>query len=352
MGYNTLKEEGRMNRTSRLVPTTMIALLVTVSFLSSVTVPVEAAKYVKESVPDFGQHSTNWCWVAALANSLYWFKHFGGYPNLYPDAWDNQIIPEPGCPNPAGGYRRLLDEIAKAAGKKFSECVGQNEYLNAIQKLLDSFDYSNSSGMLVLHVVEGPGFDDLTIVGPGGPYETPSVPPVASLVKVTIRNPTFKDYKDQLKRCQDVLLWLGDGNPNTIDHIVTGVSYDDTPGAEKIDVADPWTHNAGHDDPGPGAPDHNNSPDHSQNPYEEYPVINKNPLTIDYPGDTKDSVLKLIFISPPEKRCVGGDMQLFRSIGVPSDKLPPLIPWISLASLMIVTVASVAYIKHRKRQQA
>jgi hypothetical protein len=31
------------------------------------------ASYTKVSMPDFGQHSAGWCWVAAAANSFWWY---------------------------------------------------------------------------------------------------------------------------------------------------------------------------------------------------------------------------------------------------------------------------------------
>jgi hypothetical protein len=94
-----------------------------------------------------------------------------------------------------------------------------------------------------------------------------------------------------------VLLWLGDGNPNTIDHVVTGAYYriNHGTGQRWIGIADPWTHHANHDEGDPGGPDHNNAPVHT---YEEFLVLNLQPLIIDYPNGNLQMVMKLIFISP------------------------------------------------------
>jgi len=40
--------------------------------------------FTKVSVPDFGQHSTGWCWVGAAANSFWWYAYHG-YPGLLGD---------------------------------------------------------------------------------------------------------------------------------------------------------------------------------------------------------------------------------------------------------------------------
>ena len=45
-------------------------------------------KYTKWCIPDFGQHSSCWCWVAAAANCFYWYKHYGNYTDLYPNKWE------------------------------------------------------------------------------------------------------------------------------------------------------------------------------------------------------------------------------------------------------------------------
>jgi hypothetical protein len=41
-------------------------------------------QYQKYSMPDFGQHSSGWCWVAAAKNSFWWFSE-NGFPQLEDD---------------------------------------------------------------------------------------------------------------------------------------------------------------------------------------------------------------------------------------------------------------------------
>ena len=154
---------------------TVLLCLLAPAMLIPFSTAADVESYTKECMPDFGQHSDDWCWVAALANSLYWYKHTGGYPDLYPDAWDTDIVPVAGCPNPAGGYRKLFQEIAIAAGVPFSDPIMQGPYLNAIQMLLDDFNAQlrqEHNVVLALHVIESPDFDPLSIAGPSGTYAT------------------------------------------------------------------------------------------------------------------------------------------------------------------------------------
>ena len=316
----------------------MAVLILLSLFTSFITVQpsiasfIEEESFVKECMPDFGQHSGGWCWVASLANSLYWYKHTGGYPNLYPDDWDTTPIPEPG--NPACSYRKLLDEIAKAGNRTYCQGIFNTDYLNTIQELLNGFNYSPSYKKLTLHVIEMPGFYPLTVVGPVPTSPGPHIETLDPLVKVSIRDPTFDDYKRELKRCQDVLLWLGDGSSTTPDHVVTGVSFKINLTGMYIDIADPWTHGPGHDDQGPGGPDHNNSTSHDLNPYEEYKVLSPSPLTIEYPNPTLRIVMKLIFISPEEKP-VGGTILSPADFGS-SKNLGWSVPFILLAVLVVM----------------
>ena len=64
--------------------------------------------YTKVSMPDFGQHSTGWCWVAAAANSFWWYaENVARYEGLLGGAakpWKN-IDPNsqtPGSPCQGG----------------------------------------------------------------------------------------------------------------------------------------------------------------------------------------------------------------------------------------------------------
>lgn len=64
--------------------------------------------YQKVSMPDFGQHSANWCWVAAAKNSFWWYSEHG-FPQLEDDPegepgnqkWKN-IDPDSMNPAPDG----------------------------------------------------------------------------------------------------------------------------------------------------------------------------------------------------------------------------------------------------------
>ena len=50
-----------------------------------------------------------------------------------------------------------------------------------------------------------------------------------------------------------------------------------------------------------------------------------------------------------ESRCVGGHVELFSYMDIRVDEHSLSVPWIGLVSLMIASVASVVYVKHKKR---
>ena len=221
--------------------------------------------FEKCCMPDLGQHSQNWCWAAAAANSIYWWSQ-NGYPELIDDPADpvfpdNRYItdplrqppspPYPPCPN--GGYYRLLDEIAWDCGHVFCEPIFDNEYFYGLQKFI-----KDQGAPLVVH----------EIVDPDNVWSPP--PPGA---RVIYRPPTLEDYQRELERCQDVLLWLDFRHEypeyEDTDHVVTGVGFDYE--NTWILVSDPWT---------PGAPDHNNLLDLKL--YDNLPVINNDPLWVIY----------------------------------------------------------------------
>ena len=52
-----------------------------------------------------------------------------------------------------------------------------------------------------------------------------------------------------------------------------------------------------------------------------------------------------------ENRSCGGHIELFSYINIPVDEHSLPVPWIGLVSLMIAAVASVVYVKHRKKSQ-
>ena len=268
------------------------------------TGPVE--NFEKENMPDLGQHSENWCWVAAAANSFKWYFH-NGYPKLMDDPRDNvldenylQLWP---CPSGMGdNLLRLLHEIAGdclypnvppeneitiTLPMTYCHPIDDNKYFYGLQE----FIREQGGQFKVREILDNSHFASLE-----------NIPPENDNV-VIYDPPTFDNYKSELKQCHDVLLQLGfrnynyeTGNMEGLDHIVTGVSYyDGGPGNQWILVSDPWT-------PQPG-PDHNSLENLYR--YENLQVVGTDPLTVSYTGWTPGGpitvpvqVVKLILISP------------------------------------------------------
>ena len=367
-----------------IAPLFVLALLHSAGGTAQADAP--PATYTKVSMPDLGQHSTGWCWVAAAANSFWWYADYvpgqagllgsidkpwkaidaastnaaslcgaGGTWLDSRDVGDGALIP---------GYATVLKKIAettfkdsviqdgiKQAGEQnycYSEGVEKWDYLIGLR------DYVNNYGSrLVVHDI----IDPAKCLLPAGPWgykvdrtaphmnsRNPCGPGNGGVPGVTqvMLPPTFMDYMTELSRSQDVLLWMEPdpftSAPETA-HVVTGVGYDNTPGAGlgqgTITISDPWSHttnppvppvpSASHTDgllPGPWQPkpDHNTSPDHgvypaSTDPYNLCDVIQQAPLKIqcyydDEPPITpqKWSVVDLIFVSPAQG--VGGLAEL------------------------------------------
>jgi len=263
-----------------------------INYYFDIYLPLENAYFEKECMPDLGQHSDNWCWVAAAANSFWWYAQHG-YPELIDDpavpGLDNlyvtTIIPEPGCPSPEGGYRRLLLEIAKDCGRGFCEPVSDNEYFYGLKKFI-----ADQGAKLYVHEIIDPTYMlEYPLTPPNPPTWEPGV---------EWRSPTFKDYQRELLRCQDVLLVLD--LPGPLNHVVTGVAFFDDPtvtGEEWILISDPWT---------TGAPDHNNIKENKR--YDNCRVWSTGPpyFEIQYNG-TSAVVRKMIYVSPKdwfEKECM------------------------------------------------
>jgi len=210
----------------------------------------------KKCMPDLGQHSTGWCWVASLANSLYWLsKH--GKPNGYtipvvspenekidkdsqdktnPDWYDSNCN--------GTGYMEMFRKIAEAAGKKYCQGVNNTEFEACLTEVLNNTELEWKKKI----------------------------------------SPTLDDYKDQLFKCEDVLLVL---DLPTTRHMVSGVSYNNTKTPPTIDISDPWTNIC------------NNKLNHPEE-YEEYEVLNSTQLTIMYDG-RPTVVEKMYYISPKPK---------------------------------------------------
>lgn len=263
--------------------------------------------YIKENMPDLGQHCENWCWAAAAANSFWWYANHG-YPQLIDNLenaesdneWIDQWYPcsTPSCP----GYRKLLAVIASHClglppEVTFCHPVTDNQFYHGLQKFINS-----QGAPLYVHEILNP--DNFA----------PGTIPENDGENVIYDNVTFENYKSELLRCQDVLLQLDFRNFNYyeereegMDHIVTGVSFfDGGPGNRWIEVSDPWT-----PVPWGNGPDHNNDNEHENEGvefrYDKWPVVNTDPLTVDItvwtPGDPflvvpNVQVIKLIYISP------------------------------------------------------
>jgi hypothetical protein len=258
--------------------------------------------FIKENVPDLGQHAENWCWTAAAANIFKWYFH-NGYPELMNDPTDNvldenylQLLSMAG-----DNFPRLLNEIAKDSlflgtpenaenaitlGMTWNMPIDDNRYFYGLQEFIDE-----QGVLLRVHDILNPD----NIIG--------SVPPENAGI-VVYDNVTFDDYKNELmlENCQ-VLLQLNfmnysyeSGSSEALDHIVTGVAYfDGGTGNQWIQVADPWT-------PLPG-PDHNNIEENYT--YDNLQVVSDDPLTVMYTGYTSGGpvtvpveVVNLIYILP------------------------------------------------------
>ena len=250
-------------------------------------------KYVKEGLPDFGQHSSGWCWVAALANSLYWYAQ-NGYPGLLkPD----DLQPEPESTNPnspwfdpgcAEGYPKLFRRIAEATPDNTdSDNDGKvnEDPIDGKDNDGDGKVDEDPSHKIFCETVSNEEYEAmLDKLIRNGPYE-------CVLDWNVDYDPTFFDYMGNLSICEDVILVLE--GPDTL-HAVTGRSFDNTKTPPEIDISDPWT------DPGGGAgPSHNNDP-RRESP-DAYPVLNSTILTIMYDwgaGPVPTKVHKMYYISP------------------------------------------------------
>jgi hypothetical protein len=310
------------------------APLLTLALLHGVGGTAEAqappASYTKDSVPDFGQHSTGWCWVGAAANSFWWYAYHG-YPSLlgggsapYPweatdplsrqvgsicqgggagtSLYDANDLPQGYLgPLPIPGYRQVMSKIAQTTfmdanqdGQRqpatennycYSQGVEEWDYLVGLGTYVNSY----GSGLKVHDIIDParcipdpwgkygmkpddrlnpPAFNALNPCGLDG------VPNAEFAFDQAPGPPTFLDYQTELSGGQDVLLWMESTYPETA-HVVTGVGYNTSPAPGTITISDPWTHSAcpDHDDCWPlkarldgQMPDHNNDPTHDTVP--------------------------------------------------------------------------------------
>jgi len=256
--------------------------------------------YLKRCMPDLGQHSENWCWVAALANSLYWYSTHG-YPNLVPLAW-TEIDPDSTNPNmngitgakwfcPCGnGYMTLLKEIAKATPDN-TDNDGDGELnedpVDGIDNDLDGLTDEDPPHKVFCQPANNEEYEEML-----DKYLKTHEP---SLEWKVIHSPSLDDCVTQLSRCEDVILVLDTG---VTLHDVTLVGYNLKKNPPEIYISDPWT---------PGSPDHNNNPTCCWLRYDRCQVINSAPLTINYSG-IATPVHKMYYISPKERQKAHGNL--------------------------------------------
>jgi uncharacterized repeat protein (TIGR01451 family) len=263
--------------------------------------------YIKYCMPDLGQHCANWCWVAAAANSIYWYSQHG-YLQLIDDpanpiendnTYITQTLFHPSRPfplSPPDNVYRLLHEIATdclypgvpentiTIDNTYCHPINDVQYFFGLQEFINE-QFAPQVAPLIVHEIV-----DNNLLSP--------VPPEDG-INVIYRPPTLEDYQTELENCQDVLLWLDTNarHENTdnypyryedTDHVVTGVafSYDNS----WILVSDPWT---------PGSPDNSNDLTHTLTPYDNLQVLIPNPLWVLYNG-IPVQVVKLVFVSPAE----------------------------------------------------
>jgi len=225
-----------------------------------------------QSMPDFGQHSMQWCWVAAAANCFYWLKHYGGFPNLYPDSWD-EIDSESEDPSNGdwycpcdNGYDILLKEICKDGDAVHEETLDffpgrffldpWTSYVDLYVECLEKF-------------IADQGFDD-------------------KLEVYTYSNPTFDDYKREIAAGSCVIILYQWGEPQDI-HLVTGVSYNTAKNPPEVEVSDPGTPLQPN-----GDVDHNNDPN--------LKVYDKWEVTSEDPFETNAGKIHRLFCISPHPR--------------------------------------------------
>lgn len=313
----------------RTVIASILAVLLTGAAYGTI-LPGIPDTYTKESMPDFGQHSVNWCWAAAAANSFWWYAQ-NGYPELLDDpglpagnqaykAIDPLSQPPAGPPwqdTDAAGYRRLLRELAIDGGRVFSQSNSNDGIANMLQKFINdqgvglgSTTHPNS--YLTVHELVDPAFaipidrfGPGTFINPDDMFEDYGDPaPIVHLnplVAQTVKSPTLADIARELSRSQDVLLGViwkkADG---TFDggHVVTVVDYDLV--NNKLSISDPYTDAGGTYAAGPS---HRNSELHPAGQYDIWNVTSAigQPLTVQVPATGNNRahpVMKMWFVSP------------------------------------------------------
>jgi len=230
---------------ARSVFAVCIVMFFMVSAMSIRLISSVNAKYIKkECMPDFGQHSNEWCWVAAMANCFYWLKHYGGYPNLYPDSWDEIDSESKDCNSSwycscGNGYSTLLKEICEDGN-----AVHEGVLIFCSRFFLAPWtDYVDPYVECIEKFIEGQGLGN-------------------KLVVHAYNDPTFSDYKREIKRSTVIILYQW-WNAEDI-HLVTGVAYNTDKSPCGIEVSDPCSDL------------HNNDPTHKN--YNKWEVTGEDPF--------------------------------------------------------------------------
>jgi hypothetical protein len=288
---------------SILLVTSLTASL-SIAILTTTSPPVSAQGnlVIENCVPDLGQHSRNWCWVASAANSMYWLSQHG-YLQLIdnladPTTNDNEYIKTMISVNnplfPGDKIYDLLQEIAKIClypgvpgitiDNTWDKGIFNNQYFFGLQNFINQ----QVAALTVHEIVDNNSLASI-------PDNNDNI--------VIYGLPTLDNYKNNILENRAVLLWLASNgrNENTqdypyryedTDHVVTGVGFntDNT----FITVSDPWT---------TGSPDHGNDLFHApeNHPYDNLVVLNSAPLIVRYPvGPTgvPVAVIGLIYITP------------------------------------------------------
>lgn len=209
-------------------------------------------------MPDFGQHSGNWCWVAAAANCFYLMKH-GEFPELYPDSWDEIALESMNasdedwyCPCD-NGYSKLLQEICRDGSAEHEETLVfcSRFFLTPWQ------DYVDPYVACLEKFIADQEFSEIFKIHS---YE----------------KPTFYDYKREIDSGACVIILYRWGGPEDI-HLLTGVSYEPGITSAKIWVSDPGTP-LQNGDVCNASVNHNNNPDLMD--YDRWVVTKEDPLEI------------------------------------------------------------------------
>jgi hypothetical protein len=302
-----------------IAPLFVLALLHSAGGTAQADAP--PATYTKVSMPDLGQHSTGWCWVAAAANSFWWYADnvpgqqgllgsidkpwkaidaastnpgsLCGVGGTWYDSRDAPVQPPPAPPSDGSmvaGYPTVLKKIAettfrdanqdgiKQAGEqnycysegveKWNYLIGLRDYVNnygsslVVHDIIDGLRCGKNTGLIVNRTT--PTMNSLDPCGKTGPPYVPGVPGVTQVVKVG--GPTFSDYQTELSRSQDVLLWMEIHETGLeTAHVVTGVGYDANVGAGHfgmgtVTISDPWTHTTNAAFVPPPPPNHPSNP--------------------------------------------------------------------------------------------